>query len=401
MIKTTPFYPRLEQLSQAKLWGHWSGYLSALRYDLSSKHEYFGIRNAAAFFDASPLYKYWVRGRDAERFLSYVMARDIRALRPGRAQYTIWCDDAGYVMEDGVVFRYASDEFMLTAARSNLGYLRSLARRFDVEIIDCSEEFGVLAVQGPRSRAIVAALAPEIVDLRYFGFLQAKIANYPVTISRTGFSGDLGFELLIPADGALDVLDALLEVGTPHGLRPFGEEALNMTRIEAALPLIGVEFESSRYAFTSEQRFTPNELGLTWLLKGIEDDSRPFIGRQAILREMAEGSSRWATVGITIARQDYYDLYASHGIIPVPSEIPVPWESMMYNANGKRIGYATSLMYSPALQRHIGLARIKPKYAEPGTVVYIEQTVDHEYVNVAAEVTSLPFYSPERKTAMP
>jgi aminomethyltransferase len=220
-----------------------------------------------------------------------------------------------------------------------------------------------------------------------------------VTVSRTGFSGDLGYELLIPAGEALRVFDAIMAAGIPHGLRPYGEEALGMTRIEAGLPLIGVEFTSSRYAYNEHERFTPDELGLGWLLKGIDDPTRPFIGRDSIIRERMEGTSRWRTVGITVAWQDYYELYDSRGVIPVPDEIPVGWETMIYNDKDRRIGYATSFMYSPVLQRHIGIARIKPKYAEPGAEVFIEQTVNHEYINVRATVTTLPFYNPERKTA--
>ncbi len=399
MIRTTPFHPRLAELSQCQMWGNWSGYLSAVRYDLSSKHEYFGVRNAAGFFDTSPLHKYWIRGRDAELLCSFVFARDVRTLKPGRAQYTIWCDDAGFIMEDGVLFRFSADEFMLTAAEPNFGFLRKLSSRYDVEIVDATEDYASLALQGPRSRDILEVLTPDILGLRYFGFTETKIADTPVIISRTGFSGDLGYEVMIPAADALRVLDGILEAGHPHGIRPYGDEALGMTRIEAGLPLIGVEFNSSRYAWTAEERFTPDELGLGWLLKGIEDDSRQFIGRDAILRERADGSSRWRTIGITVAWSDFYELFESRGHLAVPDELPVAWESMLYNANGKRIGYATSFMYSPILQRHIGIARVKPKYAEPGTDIYLEQTVNHEYINVRATVTTLPFYNPERKTA--
>lgn len=398
-MRTTPFHPRLAELSQTQMWGNWSGYLSAVRYDLSSKHEYFGVRNAAGFFDTSPLHKYWIRGRDAELFCSFVFARDVRTLKPGRAQYTIWCDDAGFIMEDGVLFRFSADEFMLTAAEPNFGFLTKLSNLYDVEIVDATEDYASLALQGPRSRDIFEVLTPDISVLRYFGFTETKIANTPVIISRTGFSGDLGYEVMIPTADALRVLDAILEAGHPHGIRPYGDEALGMTRIEAGLPLIGVEFNSSRYAWTAEDRFTPDELGLGWLLKGIEDDSRPFIGREAILRERVDGSSRWRTVGITVAWSDFYELFESRGHLAVPDELPVAWESMLYNANGTRIGYATSFMYSPILQCHIGIARVKPKYAEKGTDIYLEQTVNHEYINVRATVTTLPFYNPERKTA--
>ncbi len=398
-IKTTPFYPRLVGLNDTGLWSHWAGHLSATRYDFSAKYEYFGIRNAAAFFDASPLFKLWIRGRDAERLLAGVMARDPRSVKPGRAQYTVWCDDEGYVLEDGVLFRHSGDEFMLTAAEPNLSHLRERARGKDVEIVDVSEEYAVLALQGPRARAILEPLAPEIADLRYFSFAPAKVAGRAVTISRTGFTGDLGYELMIPAADALDVLDAVIEAGVPHQLRPFGEEALNMARIEAGLPLIGVEFTSARYAYNDAERFTPTELGLGWLLRGIDDDSRPFVGRNAIRRELAEKTSRWATVGIAVDQTAYFELFDSHGLIPVMDESPADWETMLYDDTGERAGYATSLMYSPVMQRYLGIARVKPEHAAVGTAVHVEQTVNHEYLTVPAEVTTLPFFNPERKLA--
>jgi len=398
-IKTTPFHPRLVELNQTGLWGHWAGHLSATRYDFSAKYEYFGIRNAAAYFDASPLFKFWIRGADAERLLAGVMARDVRTVRPGRAQYTVWCDDDGYVLEDGVLFRHSGDEFLLTAAEPNLSYLQDRALGKRVEIVDASEEYAVLALQGPRSRAILEPLAPEIAGLTYFGFTPAKVAGHPVTISRTGFTGDLGYELMIPAEDALAVLDAIIEAGEPHALRPFGEEALNMARIEAGLPLIGVEFSSARYAYNDSERFTPTELGLGWLLRGIDDDTRPFVGRNAIRRELAEGTSRWATVGVELDQRAYFELFDSHGLIPVMDESPVAWETMLYDDTGARAGYATSLMYSPMLQRYLGIARVRPELAAAGTTVHVEQTVNHEYLTVPGRVTTLPFFNPERKLA--
>lgn len=398
-IKTTPFYPRLVELNQTGLWGHWAGHLSATRYDFSAKYEYFGIRNAAAFFDASPLFKYRIRGADAERFLAGLLTRDVRSLRPGRAQYTLWCDDAGYVLEDGVLFRHASDDFLLTAAEPNLSHLLARVHGKAVEVVDVSEDFAVLALQGPRSRAILEPLAPAIAPLSYFSFASTEIAGRPVTISRTGFTGDLGYELMVAADDALPVLNAVLEAGEPHALRPFGEEALNMARIEAGLPLLGVEFTSARYAYNDAERFTPTELGLGWLLRGIDDDTRPFVGRPAIRRELAERSSRWSTVGVELDQGAFIELFDSHGLVPVMDENPVAWETMLYDGSGARAGYATSLMYSPMLQRYIGIARVRPELAEAGTTVHVEQTVNHEYLTVPGRITTLPFFNPERKLA--
>ncbi|HEU4997677.1 MAG TPA: aminomethyltransferase family protein, partial [Lapillicoccus sp.] len=298
MIKTTPFHERLGQLNTTHRWGHWSGYLSALKYGMSAKHEYFAIRNSAGFFDTSPLYKLRISGRDSERLLAGVMTRDIRTCRPGRAQYTVWCDDRGFVLEDGVLFRHSATDFLLTAAEPNLGYLSDLVGRLDVTIEDVTDEFGMLAVQGPRSREILAKVAPGIEGLAYFEHTDTKIGSAAVTVSRTGYTGDLGYEVRVPRDDAVGVLDAVMEAGEGYGLRPFGEEALLMSRIEAGLVLINVEFSSSRFAYTDHDRITPKELGFGWMLKNIDDDTRPFIGRQALRRELAEKTSRWATVGL-------------------------------------------------------------------------------------------------------
>jgi aminomethyltransferase len=399
MIKTTPFHERLSELNTTGLYSHWSGYLSPLRYDSSAKHEYFGIRNSAGFFDTSPLYKHWIRGKDAERFLAGVMTRDIRTCRPGRAQYTVWSDDNGYVLEDGVLFRHSENEFLLTCAEPNVGYLRDLVGRLQVEIEDVSEQHGILAVQGPRSRQILQQLAAEVADLPFFGLVNTKIGKTPVTISRTGYTGDLGYEVNVPAESALELLDSLIKVGTPYGLRPFGEEALLMARIEAGLVLINVEFHSSRYAFNDSERVTAKELGFGWMLKDIDASDRPFIGRDAIRREIKNKTSRWASVGLHLDWQDWNRLYNEAGLIPPKDETPLDYESMLYDDKGERVGYATSLMYSPMLQRHIALARVAPRLASIGSRVNLELTVNHHYETVAAHVTKLPLFNPPRKTA--
>ena len=311
----------------------------------------------------------------------------------------MWCDDRGFILEDGVVFRHSDNEFLLTAAEPNLGYLSDLVGRLDVAIEDVTDEFGMLAVQGPRSRQILAKVAPEVEGLGFFEHTDAKIGAAPVTVSRTGYTGDLGYEVRVGRDDALAVLDAVIEAGEGHGFRPFGEEALLMTRIEAGLVLINVEFESSRLAYTDHDRITPKELGFGWMLKGIDADDRPFIGRNAIRRELADGTSRWATVGVFLDWADYDRVYAEAGLVPPKDETPVEYESMLYDDDGERIGYATSLMYSPVLQRHIAMARVRPDLAKPGTRVNLELTINHQYETVAAEVTRLPFFNPPRKTA--
>jgi aminomethyltransferase len=401
MVRTTPFYPRLSELNTTGLYTHWQGHLSTLRYTHAPKHEYFAVRNSVGVFDTSPLYKYWVRGRDAERFLAGVLVRDIRTCRPGHAQYTLWCDDRGFVMEDGVVFRHSENDFLLTAARPNLGWFSDLAGSLRVQLEDVSDEYGILAVQGPRSLAALAPLIPEAQTLGFFDHAQAKVASAPVTVSRTGYTGDLGFEITVESDRALDVLDAVLDAGAPHSMRPFGEEALMMLRIEAGLPLIDVEWRNSRTAFIDADRVTPKELGLGWMLSksALLQDDRPFIGRDAMRRELTEGTARWATIGIVVDWADWDRLHRDAGLLPEKSEHPLPYESVLYDADedGTQLGYATSFMYSP--QRHIGLARVRPDKSAAGTQLRLEVSIAHRNTTVQARAAKLPLFNPARKTA--
>jgi aminomethyltransferase len=395
------------ELNTQGLYTHWQGFLSPLRYSSAPKHEYFAVRNAVGVFDTSPLFKYRITGPDAERLLAGALLRDVRRCRTGMAQYTVWCDDRGFVMEDGVVFRHSENDFLLTAARPNLGWFADLAGSLRVKLEDVSDEYGILAVQGPRSRAALSSLAPEVASLAFFEHAQAKIgsgsASAPVTVSRTGYTGDLGFEITVEAEHALAVLDAVLEAGAPHSVRPFGEEALMMLRIEAGLPLIDVEWRNSRTAFTDADRVTPKELGVGWMLpkSALLQDDRAFIGRQAIRRELSEGTSRWTAVGIVVDWADWDRLHRDAGLVPAKSEHPLPYESVLYDADedGTQLGYLTSFMYSPVLQRHIGLARVRPDMAAAGTEVRMELAIAHRNTTVKARTAKLPLFNPPRKTS--
>ncbi len=401
MVRRSPFHDRVAAANQTSLWSHWAGHLVVDKYEMSEKFEYTAIRNAVGMFDSSPLYKYRIVGPDAERFLGGVLARDIRTCGPGQAQYTIWCDDRGFVNEDGVVFRHGDDDFLLTAAEPNLAYFEHLVGSQRVVISEVTDDIGILAVQGPRSRAVLAALAPEADRLAYFEHTDAKIAGAPVTISRTGFTGDLGFEIVCAADDANAVWDAVAAAGEPHRIQPFGQTALLMARIEAGLLLIDVDFEASRFAENDEHRSTPLELGLGWMLKGIDDEARPFIGRAAIRRERDEGTSRWKMVGLVVDWEDYDRKFTAAGMVPPKDHTPVHEDMMVYDDDARRVGYATSFMYSPTVQRHIALARVRPELATPGTNVNLEFTINHSYVKVGAHVARTPFFAPDRKTSMP
>jgi aminomethyltransferase len=311
----------------------------------------------------------------------------------------LWCDDRGFVVEDGVILRHSPDEFLLTAAEPNLSYFRNLIGSASVEIEDVSDQMGVLAFQGPRSRRILEGLAPEISDIGYFHLTPAKIGDAAVTISRTGYTGDLGYEIWVDSNDAVGVWDAVVEASEGHGVLPFGQIALLMARIEAGLLLLHADFDSSRYAWNDEHRSTPIELGLSWMLRDLDSDDRPFIGRNAIRRELTDGTTRWKMVGLVIDWAEYDRKYNSAGLVPPKDHAPNTAEYMVYNDDHKRVGYATSLMYSPMLQRHIALARVQPQLSAIGSKVNLEVTINHRYELVGAHVARLPLYNPPRKTA--
>ena len=399
MIRTTPFHDRTSALNQTGLWQHWSGHLAANRYQISDKFEYFAVRNAAGIFDTSPLYKYRIAGRDAERFLAGMLARDIRTCPPWHAQYTTWLDERGFVLEDGVIQHRGPDEYLLTAAEPNYAWFADRIGRLSVTIEEVSLDIGALAVQGPRSRGLLSRMVPTVDELPFFGITTGTIGGRPVAVSRTGYTGDVGYEIWVETSDALTVWDTLWDAVDGHGVLPYGMAALYMLRIEAGLLLLGADFDSSRFAFNDAHRSTPLELGWAWMFKGLEDDDRPFIGRRALLSERAEKTSRWRMVGLVVDWEDYDRVYTDAGLIPPKDHRPVHEDWMVYDDERARVGYATSFMYSPILQRHIALARVRPALARPGMRVFLEFTVDHRYQQVAAHVARLPLYNPERKTA--
>jgi len=414
MVRTTPFHERTSALNQTGLWEHWSNALVAQRYQMSEKFEYFAIRNAAGLFDTSPLYKYRFSGPDSERYLAGVLARDARKLAVGHAQYTLWCDDRGFVMEDGVLLRLAEADYLLTAAEPNLAYFQGLAGRLDVSIEDVTDQWGILSIQGPRSREILAAVAPAIADLGFFALTQTTVAGIDVIVSRTGYTGDLGYEVWAPADGALAVWDAIWSAGRDKALTPFGMTALYMARIEAGLLLLDVDFHSSRFAWTDADRSTPIELGFGWMFRdlapgtlvtnghgpnGSRPNRRAFIGRDAIERELRDRTSRWQLTGLVVDWKDYDRIYGEAGLIPPKDHTPIQDEFYVYDSELNQLGYATSQMYSPMLQRHIALARVPLDRLAEGSHVKLEAGVRHRYEYFDAAVTKLPLFNPQRRTA--
>jgi aminomethyltransferase len=393
MPRPTPFYSRAAALCESQSWLEWSGFFSANQYELTHTHEYYAIRTAAALIDVSPLYKYHIHGRDAARLLNRVVTRDVNTCAVGQVLYTPWCDDDGNVIDDGTLARLDEHRFRLTAADSTLRWLEDNALGRDVHVEDASDSLAALALQGPCSRDILSAISnPPISNLKYYRLMPAEIAGVPATISRTGFTGDLGYEIWLEPQHAEKVWDALMDVGERYRLRAAGNLALDMARIEAGLLLVAVDFNSSKKVMFDLQKSTPYELGLGWTVKLDKDR---FIGQAALKRELQRGPA-WATVGLEVQLPALEAIYRE---FDMPLQLPDrPWSSAApVFAGGRQIGKATSGMWSPILKKHIALARLKPTHAAPGTRVWMEVTIEAHRKYAEAVVVETPFFNPDRK----
>jgi len=395
MLKHTPFHPRTALLCQSHAWRRWAGYVVASSYELSHEREYHSIRSAAALFDVSPLYKYLVRGRDAARLLDQVATHDVARAQVGQVLYTPWCDSRGKVLDDGTIARLDETTFRLTSAEPNLRWLQDNAHGFAVTIEDISAATAALAVQGPSARVILQQLSDRDLDgLKYFRVIEARLRGIPVTISRTGYTGDLGYEIWLDAAGALAVWDALIEAGTPYGLAPAGILALDVARIEAGLVLLDVDYVPANRTLIDTQTSSPYELDLGWAVKL---DKPHFVGKQALAVEARSGPA-WRFVGIQIEWNAFERLFTAVGLAPrVPT---AAWRtSVPLYSGGEQVGYATSGVWSPLLKQYIALAHVQSRWASPGTALEMEVTVEHRRKRAAARVVKKPFFDPARKRA--
>jgi aminomethyltransferase len=395
MLKTTPFHARTAPLVLGQAWRRWAGYAVASTYDWLHDREYAAIRNAAALLDVSPLYKYHVTGPDAARLLDRIVTRNILKLQPGQVTYTPWCDAHGKVMDDGTVTRLEDDTYRLTSADPSFRWLHQNAFGLKVGIEDVSEQLGALALQGPLSRAVLNAVAEHSVErLKYFRLMSTRIGGVGVQISRTGYTGDLGYEIWVPAANALPVWDALIRAGADYGLVPAGIWALDVARIEAGLVMADVDYTAAHHAVIETQKSSPFELSLDWT---VSLDKNVFNGRAALAAEKQRGSL-WRFVGIEVEWDSFEALYTAVGLSPsLPS---VAWRmSVPIYRGGRQIGYASSGCWSPLLKKYLALAHIEAPHFLPDTKVEIEVTVEHQRRRASAQVRKLPFFDPERKKA--
>jgi len=393
----TAVHQRTFALCESLNYREWSGYYAVSAYESHHEHEYNAIRNAAALIDVSPLFKYLISGRDAPRLVDRIITRDVAKMQVGQVYYTPWCDEHGRVIDDGTVSRLDERTFRWTAADPNLRWFRQNAEGLDVAIEEVSEQVAALALQGPTSARLLRSVARAEIDrLKYFRVTSGTIADVPVDISRTGYTGDLGYEIWMPAERAVDVWDALIRGGRPFDIKPAGMLALDVARIEAGLLLIDVDFFSSRKAMIPSQTYSPYELGLSRL---VSLEKGRYIGQRALRDEAARGPAR-QIVGLEIDWTEVEKLYEAVGLAPAvaaaASRIAVP----VYR-DGRQIGKATSTTWSPVLKRMVALAALdRPHYAD-GTRVQFEMTVEAVRHRVSAKVVRTPFFNPARKTATP
>jgi aminomethyltransferase len=388
-------HARTFSLCESLNYREWSGFYAVSAYEAHHEHEYNAIRNAAALIDVSPLFKYRVSGRDALKLVDRVITRDAFKLAVGQVYYTPWCDEHGKVIDDGTVTRLSEDSFRWTAADPSLRWFTQNAIGLDVAIEDISEEVAALALQGPTSGRLLDAVADaDIRGLKYFRMTRGTIAGVPVEISRTGYTGDLGYEIWMPWDRAVEVWDALMAGGRPFDIHAAGMLALDVARVEAGLLLIDVDFFSSKKALIEAQKYSPFEMGLGRL---VQLDARPFVGRAALVGEKRRGPSQ-QIVGLEISWPAIEALYERLGLPPqiaaTASRTAVP----VYRG-GRQVGRATTTTWSPVLKKLIALATVSAPHLAEGTALEFEVTVEAVRHRVPATVVPTPFFNPARKTA--
>ncbi|HET6349809.1 MAG TPA: aminomethyltransferase family protein [Candidatus Krumholzibacteria bacterium] len=390
----TPFHPRTSALCTSLFYKDWAGYHAVRSFDTTHDREYFAFRHACGLIDVTPLFKYDVRGRDAAQYLARIMVRDIRKLKAGQVAYTCWCNDEGKIIDDGTVTRFEADYFRVTSSEPAWHWLRRTMGGFDVSVVDVSDAIAALSIQGPTSRDVVDTVTGgDTQGLRFFRMRAAHIDGRDVLVSRTGYTGDLGYEVWMKNDDALPVWDAVMAAGRAYGLEPAGLDAMDVTRVEAGFLLNGVDYYSSLRCLIPSRKSSPFELGLGWM---VALDREPFIGRDALIYEKLHGSPR-RLVGLEVDWNEFEALFRAHGL---PPEVhPGGWRDArpVYNPRGEFIGQATSGAWSPLLKKNLALATVLAEAASPGTELRFEVTVEYERRTARAVVVDTPFFNPERK----
>jgi len=392
----TPFHSRTAALSASQNWRNWSGYFVAGSYDVMHDYEYHAIRNSAGLIDVTPLFKYEIRGRDALRLVNRVMTRDAARCAVGQALYGCLCEDDGAVIQDGTVFRLAEDHFRFHLADPSLRWLSLNAVGMDVSIQEVSEQIAALALQGPNAFKILQRVVDvELAGLRFFRLIKGKIFDAPVVISRTGYTGDLGYEIWLNSDNAERIWDVLLDEGRDFGIKPAGILALDVARLEAGFILLEVDYIGAEKALISSQKYSPFEIGLGWT---VDLRKEHFIGAEALRRLNNSGPKR-QIVGLDVNLPDYEDLHTQLGLPPYYPLAAWRGSVPVYKDN-RQVGHATTGAWSPTLKKYIALATVEGDFSQSGTELDFEVTIEHKRKTSSVNVVKLPFFDPPRKRAL-
>jgi aminomethyltransferase len=378
----TPFHARTAALNRHHRWGNWAGFQSALCFG-DVEMEYTAIRNGATVYDLCPMTKYRFTGPDAARCLDRLTTRNVAKLAVGGVHYTCWCDDAGQIIDDGTLFRHGPQDFLLCCQERHLPWLLDSAHGFDVHIAEVTHDIAALSLQGPCTAAVLQAAGFDVFALKPFRMATFPFAGGTLTISRTGFTGDLGFELWITPDKALALWDHLFAAGLPWNIRPIGSDALDMARIEAGFLIAGQDFIPAEQALREDRTRSPLELGLDWL---IDWQKGHFNGRRALVAERDSGSSRWALVGLDLAGN-----VSGEG-------------SIIYHNKSREVGVITAAVWSPVTKRNLALAQIMRPYHDGRNLwveIYALRELHYVKLMVPARVADRPFFKPARRFATP
>ena len=393
----TAFHERTLELCHSLNYREWSGYYTVSVYEVHHEHEYNAIRNACALIDISPLYKYLITGKDATKLVNRIITRDINKVKVGQVIYCCWCDEQGKVIDDGTITRLEENVYRWTAADPSLRWFRQNGLNMDVQVEDISEQVAALALQGPTSAKLLKAVCDaDIANLKYFRKTSGKINGVPVDISRTGYTGDLGYEIWMPWNDGLKVYDALMEKGRQFDIHAAGMLALDVSRVEAGLLLIEVDYTSSKKALIASQKYSPFELGFG---KMVHLDKETFIGKAALAKDAKNGVER-QLVGLEVDWVEVEEQHDKFGLTPAApsqaSRAPVP----IY-VGERQVGKATTTTFSPLLKKLIALASVNTEHSKPGTKLQMELTIEAQRLKTTATVVPLPFFNPKRKTATP
>src|SRR5262245_19268392 len=392
----TPFHSRTSALCASQNWRNWSGYFVASSYDVVHDYEYHAIRNSAALIDISPLYKYDVAGKDALKLVNRVITRDAAKCAVGQALYGCLCDNDGAVIQDGTVFRLAENHCRFHLADPSLRWLKLNAFGLDLSIEEVSEQVAALAVQGPSALKILQTMTDaELGQLRFFRLTSGRILDIPVIVSRTGYTGDLGYEIWLGAANAERIWDLFVQKGEAYGIKAAGLLALDVARLEAGFILLEVDYIGAEKALISTQRYSPFEIGLGWT---VDLKKEHFVGVKALRQFHARGATR-QIVGLEINLNDYEYLYKQAGLAP---QFPLAaWRGgVPIYKDERQVGHATTGAWSPTLKKYIALATIEKAFVDPGTSVNMEVLVDNVRHTTRAVVVKTPFFDPPRKRAV-